>query len=387
MHNAPVESGFLAEKFKKLAARADVHLLIWDSRERVKTFIANYDLGAYASRIHIGSSTYTQATKSFVKLLYQVSRNRNIRKYVLQGDDRLTEKLKQLAYYLPLFELKPDIIHFEFGTLAKDLTLLKQLSKAKSIVSFRGYDLNFIGLDNPNYYKDVWKEADALHFLGQNLKQRAIARGYREDKLEAFISPGIDTGMFRPKQQKITSAELRIVSVGRLTWKKGYEYALLALSRLRDDQVSFKYTIIGEGPHRQAIEYTVHELGLQNHVLLTGNLSQREIRDRLHKSDVFLHPAISEGFCNAVVEAQAAGLAVICSDADGLKENIEDEVTGIVFPKWDVQAIADRLKWVNSNRPQLKVMGEKGVERANRLYRIDDQMNAFLELYRKVYES
>jgi colanic acid/amylovoran biosynthesis glycosyltransferase len=53
--------------------------------------------------------------------------------------------------------LQPEVIHFEFGTVAVAHAYLKELLRCKVVVSFRGYDLNFIGLDDSEYYREVWE--------------------------------------------------------------------------------------------------------------------------------------------------------------------------------------------------------------------------------------
>jgi hypothetical protein len=73
--------------------------------------------------------------------------------------------------------LRPGVIHFEFGALAVGRTHLKDLLIAKLSVSFRGYDLNFVALDEPDYYHEVWHAVDACHLLSEHLWQRAQERG------------------------------------------------------------------------------------------------------------------------------------------------------------------------------------------------------------------
>jgi colanic acid/amylovoran biosynthesis glycosyltransferase len=94
-----------------------------------------------------------------------------------------------------------------------------------------------------------------------------------------------------------------------------------------------------------------------------------------------LHPAVSEGFSNAVLEAQAMGLPVVCTDADGLSENIENNLTGFVVPKWDAEAIAEKLVWCYSHQDEAMKMGEKGVERVNKLFKIEQQIDKFVKYY------
>ena len=137
----------------------------------------------------------------------------------------------------------------------------------------------------------------------------------------------------------------------------------------------------------ELIEFTIAESGLQEHVKLLGKMNAVQIKSQLQEADVFLHPAISEGFCNAVLEGQYMGLPVVCTDADGLPENIVDNETGFVVPKWDVQAMADKLAWCYHNREQAKQMGEKGVERVAKYFKLEDQLRSFANFYQKLHES
>ena len=121
---------------------------------------------------------------------------------------------------------KPDLVHFEFGTLAIDRMHLKELLNCKVIVSFRGYDLNYSGLEQPDYFGEVWAKADALHLLGEDLWRRAQQRGCPADKPHALIPPAVRTEFFKPGERNAGDEEtpgmrpIRILSVGRLEWKK-----------------------------------------------------------------------------------------------------------------------------------------------------------------------
>ena len=101
-------------------------------------------------------------------------------------------------------------------------------------------------------------------------------------------------------------------------------------------------------------------------------------------ADILIHPAVSEGFCNAVLEAQAMGLPVVVTDADGLPENVVHEETGFIVPRRDPNAMANAVQRLWES-PKLRVrMGRKGVERVRQVFNLDDQIQAFLELYQEV---
>ena len=286
-----------------------------------------------------------------------------------------------------IIRLRPDIVHFEFGTMARGRIGLGELTKCRTVVSFRGFDLNYVGLEDAAYYQEVWDRADALHLLGQDLWERAQRRGCPADKHHVLIPPAIDTRLFVPGERgagerPIASGRpLRVVSVGRLEWKKGYEYALQAVKRVVDAGVPVEYTIVGDGKYREAVAYCRHELGLEAVVKLAGAVPPAEVREHLRRADVFLHAAVSEGFCNAVLEAQAMELPVVTSDADGLPENVEHGVTGYVVPRRDPAALAEKLILLAGDPALRQRMGQAGRERVRRCFDLDRQIDAFASLY------
>lgn len=288
-----------------------------------------------------------------------------------------------------LTALRPDIVHFEFGALARGRTYLKEALGCRLTVSFRGYDLNYVGLDQPGYYDDVFQRADALHFLGDDLRRRAIRRGCPPGKAHALISPAIDGDYFRPGEPRtypIIDARrpLRILSVGRLEWKKGHEYALQAVRLLGEQGGPFQYRVIGDGDYLEALTFARHELGLEGCVEFMGAQDRSVVRDEMARADVFLHAAVSEGFCNAALEAQSMGLPVVSTDADGLPENVVDGETGFVVPRRDPAAVVEKLALLSADPRLRQAMGEAGRARIISRFRLSDQIAAFDRFYRSV---
>ncbi len=308
--------------------------------------------------------------------------------YLHKGFKRLGLDIFRRFYLdLDLVCLKPDIIHFEFGSLAVGRTHLKELLDCKLSVSFRGYDLNFVGLDQPYYYDEVWKKADACHFLGEDLWQRAQRRGCPPEMPHKLIPPGVDLNKFpiidQPSNEVLGTREkpLKILSVGRLEWKKGFEFALSAIKILQDQGLFMKYLLVGEGEHRAALEFACHQLGIKESVQFLGGFPHDQVIQHLGWADIFLHSAVSEGFCNAVIESQAMGLPVVTSDADGLSENVEDGVTGFVVPRRDPEAIAEKIALLAENSDLRKSFGLAGMKRVSSLFTIEKQLDAWEEFY------
>jgi colanic acid/amylovoran biosynthesis glycosyltransferase len=287
--------------------------------------------------------------------------------------------------------LKPDVIHFEFGSLAVDRMHLKPLLGSKLIVSFRGYDLNFSGLDSRDYFREVWEQADALHLLGDGLWQGAQQRGCPPNKPHVLIPPAIDTKFFDPGEREETEAPLdrplKILSVGRLTWEKGLEYAVEAIHLLANWGIQAELRIIGDGVMLESLAFARHKLGVEKAVQFLGGLPRANVRQEMLAADVFLHASVSEGFCNAVIEAQAMGLPIVCSDAGGLPENVADGETGFVVPRRSAEALAEKLAVLARDSGLRQRMGEGGRRRVLERFQMSDQIEAFDRLYHSVLSS
>ncbi len=314
-------------------------------------------------------------------------------RYLWRGRRFGRDTLRRIYLDAEVLKLSPDILHFEFGTLAVGKTYLKELLGCRLSVSFRGFDLNFAGLEEPRYYEEVFRDADLVHCLGEDLWRRAVRRGCPPDKAHVLIPPAIDVAFFDPGERETArivgtpDRPLRILSVGRLEWKKGYEDALEAIRRLRDAGISVEYRIVGEGSYREAIAYARHEMGLEESVSFLGPLPPAAIRREMLWADVFLHAAVSEGFCNAVIEAQAMELPVVCTDADGLPENVVDGETGFVVPRRNPEALARGLSRLAADPSLRERFGRAGRRRVMERFRIEDQIAAFDRAYTRLLRA
>lgn len=301
--------------------------------------------------------------------------------------------LRHLYFDAAFLKLRPSLVHWEFGSLAIGRMHLQEILGCKSVVGFRGYDLNFVGLDNPGYYQEVWDKADALHLLGEDLWRRSQKRGCPQDKPHALIPPAIDSQKFDPGERMhlaetgTRERPLRILSVGRLEWKKGYEFALEALKAVVDQGINCEYRILGGGEYLEAVAYARYQLGLDDAVQILGPRPHDQVKEQMLWADVFLHAAVSEGFCNAVLEAQSMRLPVVCTDADGLSENVVHGETGFVVPRRHPEAMADKLVLLARDHALRQQMGQAGRQRVLMLFRLPDQISAFEAFYQQVLKD
>lgn len=272
-----------------------------------------------------------------------------------------------------------DWLHFGFAAVGIGHENAAKAIGAKAAVSFRGYDISVYPLKHPGCYKKLFLKMDKVHSISDDLYKEALTYGLVPSISYQKITPAINTEHFCQKRMVSFHNPIRFVSTGRLIWKKGFEYALQALSTLN---VDFRFTIIGDGIDCERLKFAAYQLGIMDKVTFAGKQSHDKIADYLQESDIYLQPSVQEGFCNAVLEAQATGLICIVSDSEGLPENVEDGRSGFVVPRRNPEALAEKIKQVLSMpQEELQAISDYAVERVRRQFDIKDQIKQFIKFY------
>ncbi|MBC8196781.1 MAG: glycosyltransferase [Candidatus Marinimicrobia bacterium] len=275
-----------------------------------------------------------------------------------------------------------DWIHFGFATMGIGRENLASAMNAKSAVSFRGYDIGLYPHQHPDCYNLLWGTIDKVHTISDDLYQRALNLGLNSKTPFEKITPAINTEFFNSIIQEDLHNPLRILTVGRLAWKKGFEYCLKSLQLLKIAGIKFEYRIVGEGEYKEAIMYALHQLNLTKNVLLTGKKSPDIVKQELEWADIYIQPSIQEGFCNAVLEAQAMGILCIVTNAEGLSENVLDGKTGWVVEKRNPIAIYERIiNIIGSENIELNEIRKNAVNRVDNKFNIEKQNKLFKNFY------
>ena len=283
-----------------------------------------------------------------------------------------------------LQESNVDWLHFGFATQAIGRENIAKAIGAKMAVSLRGFDIGIYPLKNPKCYDLLWLNINKLHVISNDLLNLAYANGFKKNVPYQKITPAIDTSFFINQSLKDASNKnlLQLMTIGRLHWKKDYTSIIIALKNLKDRGIDFEYTIIGDGPEEEKLKYLVYELGLINNIIFTGKISQKEILIYFKKSHFYLQYSLQEGFCNAVLEAQSMGVLPIVSNAEGLSENVLNNITGWVIQKNSPKLLAEKIVEVinlpDSNKEKIR---KQAIERVTKEFNIEKQQKEFIDFY------
>lgn len=329
------------------------------------------------NKLQVFIATLQQLILSFLNF------RRNVKLFQLNQKDSISfmQNIKQILSNQFLLKKKLDWLHFGFGTMVLGRENLAEVIGAKMAVSFRGFDYYVYPLKNKDCYKTLYQKKVKYHVLSEAMKNGLLEHSIPKNEI-IKITPAINIELFSTDNYKKNINKIQFTTISRLHYIKGLEYILEALAILKKDGFDFQFTIIGDGAEKERLQFACHQLGIYNNVTFTGKLCPEEVKNRLVETDVYLQYSIQEGFCNAVLEAQAMGLLCVVSDAEGLIENVLDKETGFIVEKQNSQLLFEKIKDVvvlpEIEKQKIK---QKTIERVRREFNLEKQEKEFIGFY------
>lgn len=168
------------------------------------------------------------------------------------------------------------------------------------------------------------------------------------EKKITVIPNWIDSEAYKPSERIIQSSAsahpTTFLFIGWLEIFKGVHELLDAVRLLADEMLSFNLIICGDGSQREFLENYCLQLNLEQYVEFRGWVTGEDKLKAFWEADIFVLPSHSEGLPNAVLEAMAAGLAIISTKVGGLPTLITEGENGFLVTPRDIQAIAHCMK-------------------------------------------
>ncbi|MCX6188996.1 MAG: glycosyltransferase family 4 protein [Bacteroidetes bacterium] len=256
-----------------------------------------------------------------------------------------------LLFYLPLFKSKADKVHIQWAATLYNRALLFDLFPHKIILSLRGAHINYTPIIKPEigeYYKLIFPKVYKFHAVSNAIALEAVKYGADITKIQTIYSFVDEIVCDTKPLSRGNRQKLRIISIGRFHWKKGYEFALDALCMVKKENIDFEYTIVAQGHTPESILFQTHQLGLNENIKIINGLSHQEVLNLVSMQDLFLLPSIEEGIANVVLEAMALGVPVISTNCGGMNEVIEDEINGYLVDLRNPRQLASKIMAFNS---------------------------------------
>jgi len=278
----------------------------------------------------------------------------------------------RLTYDWFLFVLEllrfPDLVHLNPGldiktckSLRRDAVnlLLAKLFGRKVLVFWRGWHNDACGSaefpgGNWGWMSRVYRKADAHVVLASVFRDDLQRWGFTSPiSLETTVVGDAVLGGSPPSRSPVVGRRFRVLYLSRVEVAKGVFEMLEAFALLESRHPgSFEFVVAGDGPGLQDMKERAAGLGLTG-VDFTGYVEGGEKLECFRKADAFCFLSYTEGMPNAVLEAMAMGLPLVSSEAGGLKDILEDGVTGYlvlqdrskpVKERFSAEEVAERIE-------------------------------------------
>ena len=281
-----------------------------------------------------------------------------------------------------------DAIIAHFGFCGVRVMYLQEagLLQGKFATFFHGLDVSHrdVLLKNMTNYQRLFQHSGMLLPVSKYFAAQLIQFGAPETKIRV-LPMGVETDHIshlpfgRP-----THSPLRVLTVGRLTEKKGIEYAINGVGLVRHP---IELTIIGGGPREKQLRSLAKETCLHP-VTFMGEQPPHRVVSALSDADVFLLPSVTagtgdtEGCPVAIQEAMAMGLLVIATRHGGIPDLIEDGVSGFLVSERSPEEIANVLQQIcegKVDRENLRQAARTTIEQNFSASKLDLQLQSICE--------
>lgn len=173
-----------------------------------------------------------------------------------------------------------------------------------------------------------------------------------------------------------------ILCVANLIWYKGHRHLLDACALLRERGLACTLVLVGDGPEREELEERAAALSID--VRFLGH--RTDIAELLARADVCVLPSLTEGLSNAVMEAMAAGKAIVATNVGGTGELLRDG-RGILVPPADAEALARAISRVLRDPELSASLRAHSREWARAHLSADAMVQRHIELYAGLLEG
>ncbi len=281
------------------------------------------------------------------------------------------------AFLLPVFMVSfflsalrlargADVMHAFWTPSALVALLVKAVTGVPVVITLWGSDSRLTRL--PVFSACLrWclNRADAIVSESSHFKQTLVDFGLPAQKI-FVIANGLDTGRFQTtprlearKKLGLAEEDFVFLSVGSCTPVKGHRYLIEAAPRILEQASAARFILIGDGESRAALEELAKRHGIGHRFLFAGWRDPGDIPLWLDAADAFLHPSLSEGNPNAVLEAMAAGLPILATRVGGLGEMISDGENGFLVPPGSAAPLAEKALLLMRDEALRQSLGER----------------------------
>ena len=214
-------------------------------------------------------------------------------------------------------------------------------------------------------------------------------------KVQAIVIPhGVDTDRYAPPSNRAAAfaeaglpGRYAIGCFGRVRAQKGTDVFVDAMCTLLPCYPDFSAVVVGAATPEQSgfandLKKQIEAAGLGSRIVITGELEIEQVQRWYQRLTIYAFTSRNEGFGLTLIEAMAAGAALVASRAGAAELVVEDGVTGVLTPPGDADALVRALEPLMADPAAAAAMGERGRARVLERFSLDAEAEAIAAVYR-----
>lgn len=276
------------------------------------------------------------------------------------------------------------IPHAACAMIARDM--LPPEKKFKIVTTLHGTDITLVGTD-PSFFrltKFAMERSDAVTAVSNWLKdetQREFQLSVPVRTIYNFIDVDRFAGDSIRRCRLAEADEKIIMHISNFRPVKRVTDVVRAFKKIQD-RVNARLIMVGEGPERMAAVGVAKQLGITDKVKFLG--MTEDIESILSCADLIFQPSEHESFGLVHLEAMIAEVPVLATDSGGVREVVEDGVTGYLCEVGDTDTMAALAIKILTNETLAREMGRRGRERAIRMFSKEKAVGEYEALYEEL---
>jgi mannosyltransferase len=208
------------------------------------------------------------------------------------------------------------------------------------------------------------------------------------------ITHGVDTEIYAPPADRAAAfaesglpGRYAIGCFGRVRAQKGSDVFVDAMVRLLPHYPDFTAVMVGAVTPEQAafandLRKRIADAGLTSRIIITGELAIEEVQRWYRRLTIYAFTSRNEGFGLTLIEAMAAGAALVASRAGAAELVVEEGVTGLLTPTGDAEALVSAIEPLMREPAAAAAMGARARQRVLEKFSLDVEANRIAEVYR-----
>ncbi len=237
--------------------------------------------------------------------------------------------------------------------------------------------------------------ADKIITVSDALRRRVIDKGRAENSKVTRVYTGIKPPphSFVSKNRISSTIKLLslragapvIVSVSPLTPQKGIKYLLIAATHILREVPNAQFVIVGDGPSKHDLQIIAEKFGIHKKVTFTG--WRDDVMDIIAIADIFVAPALTEGFPTMVLEAMSLSKPVVATAVGGIPEVIVDRETGLLVRPKKPMLLAQAITFLLTNKDTAVHLGVSGRSRVEEEFELKKSIKTTRGIYSELVDG